>query len=160
MLRVRDAAQVVRGFGEKVVGLNLEVAGTLLGNDRLSDRGRSFEKAGGERIRAAEEETKATARQAEARFHESKQRAYQSDPGPTKSPGRDPSPGRAAAESAKGAVKEVAGKVSGSDRLEAEGREQRERGKDEAQAAKHDAKAAAHREKAEVHRDIADRQKG
>ena len=157
MLRVRDAAQVARGIGEKVVGLNLEVAGTLLGSERLRDRGLSYEKAGDERLRAAEEEAKAAGRQAEARTHETRQRARQSDPGPTKSPGRDPSPARAAAESTKGAVKEVAGKVTGSDRLEDEGREQRERGKDEAAAAKHDAKAAAHREKADIHRDAADR---
>lgn len=158
MLRVRDVAEVARGFGEKVVGVNLEFAGTLFGNDRLRDRGRSFEKAGDERLRAAEEETKAVARQAQAKAHESKQRVHQSDrDGARREPGRDPSAGRAVAESAKGAAKEVAGKATGSERLSDEGREQRERGKDEGQAAKHDAKAGAHREKAEAHREVAER---
>ena len=158
MLRVREVAEVARAFGEKVVGVNLEFAGTLFGNERMRDRGRSFEKAGDERLRAAEEEVKGMARQAEAKAHEAKQRVHQSDrDGARRAPGNDPSAGRAVAEAAKGAVKQVAGKATGSERLEDEGREQRERGKDEAQAAKHDAKATAHREKAEAHREVADR---
>lgn len=160
MLRVQEIGQVAVGFGEKVFGLSLELAGTVMGNERLRDRGRSFEEAGDERLRSAEEEIKAAARQAEAKTHEAKQRAAQAGDGgrgSRKSPGTDPSGPRAAAETAKGAVKEVAGKVTGSDRLEDEGREQRERGKDEGQAAKHDAKATAHREKADAHREAADR---
>jgi uncharacterized protein YjbJ (UPF0337 family) len=159
MLRVRDVGQAVQGFGEKVIGLNFEFVGTIVGNDRLRDRGRSFSEAGDERLRSVEREAKAAARQAEAKGHEAKQRAHQGNGRRTssRSTGGEPSAPRAVAETAKGAVKEVAGKVSGSDRLEDEGREQRERGKDEGAAAKHEAKAGAHREKAEIHRDIAER---
>jgi len=157
MLRVREVAQVGRAFGEKSAGLSLELFGTIVGNSRLKDSGRQLGEAGNERLRAVQEEAKAAGRQAEAKAHETKQRAYQKDNGRSKGPGGDPSPGRAVAETAKGAVKEVAGKISGSDDLKHEGREQKERGKDEGAAAKHEAKGAVHREKADAHRETADR---
>jgi hypothetical protein len=159
MLRVREVTQVGRAFGEKSVGMSLELFGTIVGNDRLKDSGRQLEEAANERLRAVEEEAKAASRQTQARAHETKQRAYQSDDqmSKDKGPGTDPSAGRAAAETAKGAVKEVAGKIGRSDALEKEGKEQRERGKDEGAAAKHEAKGEAHREKADAHREVSDR---
>jgi uncharacterized protein YjbJ (UPF0337 family) len=158
-MRVNVVGQVVRGFGEKVVGLNLELAGTIFGNERLRNAGRNLEDAGGERLQAVEEEVKGAGRQAQAKQHEAREAAQQRGGGDGgRTTGAKPSPARAAAESTKGAVKEVAGKVTGSDALEEEGRQQRERGKDEGAAAKHDAKAAAHREKADAERDLAERQ--
>jgi hypothetical protein len=159
MLRVREVTQVGRAFGEKSFGMGLEFFGTIVGNDRLKDSGRQLEESANERLRAVEEEVKSASRQAKARAHETKQRAYQSDDqmSKNKGPGGDPSPGRAVAETAKGAVKEVAGKVGRSEALEKEGKEQRERGKDEGAAAKHEAKASAHREKADVHKETSDR---
>lgn len=159
MLRVRDVAQVGRAFGEKSFGVGLELFGTVVGNDRLKDSGRQLEEAANERLRSIEEEAKSASRQAQARAHETKQRAYQSGDqmSKDKGPGADPSAGRATAETAKGAVKEVAGKITRSEALEDEGREQRERGKDEGAAAKHETKAAAHREKADAHRATSDR---
>lgn len=161
MLRIRELTQAVRGFGEKLVGLNLEMVGTLVGNDRLKNTGRDLGDAGSERLRATEEEIKAAARQAEAKGHETRQRAFQSGDGRSRDTGvgDDPSAARAAAESVKGTVKEAAGRVAGSRDLAEEGREQRERGRDEGAAAKHETKAGAHREKAEVHREAAERRR-
>lgn len=155
---IKSVTETVRGLGEKVVGLNLEVAGTIFRNDRLREGGRHLGAAGDERLSAGREDTKAAGRQAEAKVHEREQQAHQS--GSTrsaKSPGTDPSARRAAAESAKGAVKQAAGKVIGSDDLEDEGREQRERGSDESAAVKHETKADIHRKKAGTHRQAAER---
>ena len=160
MLRTNDVRDLARGFGEKAAGLALEFAGTVASNERLKDRGRSLGKAGDERLRAVEEEIKALGRQAEARAHESKQRVHQGSTSGAKrnAPGDDPSATRAVAETAKGAMKEFAGKATGSESLKDEGREQKERGKDEGAAAKHEAKAEAHEKKADTQRKIADRQ--
>lgn len=159
-MRVNVVSQVVRGFGEKVVGLNMELVGTIVGSERLRNAGRDLEDAGGERLQAVEEEAKAAGRQAQAKQHETREAAQQRGGGNGgRSTGAKPSAGRAAAEGAKGAVKEMAGKVTGSDALEEEGRQQRERGRDEGAAVKHEAKAEAHREKAELHRETAERQR-
>jgi uncharacterized protein YjbJ (UPF0337 family) len=159
MLGVREVTQVGRAFGEKTVGMSLELFGTVVGNDRLKDSGRQLEESANERLRAIEEEFKSASRQAQAKAHETKQRAYQNRDKRSngKGVGDDPSAKRAAAETVKGGVKQVAGKVTGSDSLEEEGKEQKERGKDEGQAAKHETKAAAHREKADAHKETSDR---
>jgi uncharacterized protein YjbJ (UPF0337 family) len=157
MLRVRDAAQVGAGIGEKVFGLSLEVAGTLIGNERMRDRGRRWGEAGTERLRAVEEEIASASRRAEARAHEAKERTYRSGRSSNRGPGEGASAPRAAAESVEGTVKELAGKAIGSDALRDEGREQKERGKDEAEAADHEAKARVHREKAAALREAAER---
>src|SRR5918996_384598 len=104
-MRVNVVGQTVRGFGEKVVGLNLELAGTILRNERLKDAGRNLEDAGGDRLRAVEEEVKAAGRQAEAKQHEARQAAEQrgGGNGRGRKTASDPSPTRAAAETAKGA---------------------------------------------------------
>src|SRR2546421_127842 len=86
MLHVRDATQVGVGIGEKVVGLSAEIAGTILGNGRLRDRGRQLGEAGTERLQAVEEEVKSAGRQAEARAHETKQRTHQRDRSTRKGP--------------------------------------------------------------------------
>jgi uncharacterized protein YjbJ (UPF0337 family) len=157
MLGVREISQVGVGFGEKLAGLGLEFVGTVVGNERLKDSGRQLEKAANERLESFENAVRSAKKQAEARAHETKQRTHQRNGGSKKkAPSNDPSAGRAVAETAKGAVKQAAGKVTGKDDLEAEGREQKERGKDEGSAAKHEAKADAHREKADAHREASE----
>lgn len=95
MLGVREVTQVTRAFGEKTVGIGLELVGTFAGNERLRDSGRQLEESANERLRAVEEETKSAARQAKARAAETKQRVRQSrskrstDKAPVRTPQRD-----------------------------------------------------------------------
>ena len=56
MLGVREVTQVTRAFGEKTVGIGLELVGTFSGNERLRDSGRQLEESANERLRAVEEE--------------------------------------------------------------------------------------------------------
>lgn len=59
MLKLRDVAEAGSALVEKGFGLALEAAGTVIGNDRLRDAGRTRQEAGSERLMAFEEEAKA-----------------------------------------------------------------------------------------------------
>src|SRR5687768_6846629 len=121
MLTATDLKDAVLGLGEKTFGLVLEAAGTITGNERLCESGRRYEEAGSERLSAVQEEAKATTRMGRARAAEARERSFQDDPGPRRS-GSEPSGARAAGEGAKGALKQVAGAVTGDEDMREEGR--------------------------------------
>lgn len=161
MIKLGDAREVGVGLVDKGVGLAFELAGTITGNDRLKVAGRTRQEAGTERLMAVEEEGKATGKMMDAEIQENRQKALQPDG--KRSEGRsirdqDSAPS-AAAERAKGLVKESFGKITGNDRLEAEGEAQQDKGKAQGAAAKHDAKASGHQKKADVKRAVSERQR-
>lgn len=158
MLSIRTTSEAGRALADKGFGLTIETVGTIWGNERLKRAGRTRQDAATERLRAIEEEAKATKLTAEASAEERLQRRYQD---PKRSAGRavtdGPSVTRAAAEGINETVKQVAGAVSGDDDRQDEGRVQKAKARDEAAAAGHEAKAKAHREKADVLRSASDR---
>lgn len=157
MLKVKNMGEAVVGLADKAFGLALEAGGTIMDNERLKEAGRKRQDAGSDRLTAFEEEVKAAGRMGEREAQERRQRAFQ--PADARSSGvvTEPSAPRAAAETAKGTVKQIAGKISGSDDLEEEGRAQREKGSAEGQAAKHEAKAEARRTKADAEKNASER---
>jgi hypothetical protein len=62
MSRIDEVTLLGRGLGEKTVGVTLEFAGTVLGNQDLRDRGRRLEDAGSKRWRAFEKDVRSMAR--------------------------------------------------------------------------------------------------
>ena len=101
---------------------------------------------------------KSAARQAEARAHETKQRAYQrTESGNNgKAPAHDPSAGRGVAETAKGAVKQAAGKVTGKDELRPKARSRRSAARTRRRPRSTRRRPTAHREKADAHKETSD----
>ena len=67
----------VRGLGDKFVGLGKELAGTVIGNDRLQDAGEAQQARGTESLKALRQEAKAEAKEAKARANEARQRTAQ-----------------------------------------------------------------------------------
>jgi uncharacterized protein YjbJ (UPF0337 family) len=152
MLKVADLKELTAGVADKTVGLALEIAGTVAGNERLKQAGRERQDAGAERLMAVEEEAKATSRAAEAKAQESRQKSHQ--PASARSPGRDfedqDSAAAATAERIKGYAKKGFATVTGNEEMKAEADAQREKAEAQGQAAKHDLKAETHRQKAEA----------
>jgi uncharacterized protein YjbJ (UPF0337 family) len=152
MLKVRDARQLGKGLADKTIGLAFEAVGTLTGNERLKESGRTRQDAGTERLMAVEEDAKATSRATEAKTQEQRQKLHQAPD--KRSSGRSiagqPSIAGGAAEKVKGLVKEGAGKVTGNEELRAEGEAQQDKAEAQAQAEKHEKKADFHEKKAEA----------
>jgi uncharacterized protein YjbJ (UPF0337 family) len=152
MLKVTDIKELGVGVADKTVGLVIELAGTLTGSRRLKEAGRDRQDAGSERLKALEEETKATGRAGEAELHESRQKAYQ--PPSKRSAGRaigdQDSAAAATAEKVKGAAKKGFATMTGNEQMKEEAEAQQDKAEAQGQAAKHDAKAALHRDKAET----------
>ena len=151
MLKVSDIREFGVGFADKTIGLLFEVAGTVVGNERLKGAGRDRQKAGSERLRAVEEEVKATRRRARAEIQESRQRMHQ--PADKRSSGRswsDPdSFASATGEKVKGAAKKGFATVTGNEEMKEEAEAQQDKAAEQAQAAKHEARAQLHGKKAE-----------
>lgn len=151
MLKVKDAKEVGVGLADKAIGLVFEVAGTVAGNDRLKEAGRDRQEAGDEKLRAVEEEVKATRRRTAAEIDESRQKAHQ--PADKRSTGRrlsdQDSPLDAAAEKAKGAVKKGFATVTGNEEMREEAEAQQDKAANQAQAAKHEARSELHERRAE-----------
>jgi uncharacterized protein YjbJ (UPF0337 family) len=152
MLKIRDVGQLGMGLADKGIGLTFETVGTLIGNRRLKEAGRTRQEAGSERLMAVEEETKSTSRASEAVAQEMRQKQHQ--PPESRSSGRSlgdqPSIASGAAEKAKGIAKEGLGKVTGNEDMRAEGEAQQDKAEAQAQAEKHESKAEFHRKKAEA----------
>ena len=152
MLKVKDAKEFGVGLADKAVGLVLEVAGTVAGNERLKDAGRDRQEAGTERLRAVEEEAKATRRRTAAEIAESRQKANQ--PADKRSSGNKISEQdnafEATAEKAKGAVKKGFATVTGNERMKEEAEAQQDKASEQAQAAKHEARSELHEKRAEA----------
>ena len=67
----------VRGFADKLVGLNVEWVGTVINNDRLQEAGEAQQARGTENLKALRQEAKAEAKEAKARANEARQRTAQ-----------------------------------------------------------------------------------
>lgn len=66
-----------RGLVDKLVGVWEEIAGSVLGNDRLRERGRLHQKAGTKRLDALEHGARAAKEEAKAASAERGQRVAQ-----------------------------------------------------------------------------------
>ncbi|HJT37520.1 MAG TPA: hypothetical protein VJ818_03760 [Actinomycetota bacterium] len=151
MLTVKDAKEVGVGLADKTIGLVFEMAGTIAGNERLKEAGRDRQEAGTEKLRAVEEEVKATRRRTNAEIAESRQKANQ--PPEKRSSGRSisdqDSPLEAAAEKVKGAAKKGFATVTGNEQMKDEAEAQQDKAAEQAQAAKHEARSELHERRAE-----------
>ena len=67
----------LRGLSDKFVGLQKEIFGTLLGNEKLQDEGRAQQERASEELKSLSLETKAAAKDAKAEVLEQKQKAAQ-----------------------------------------------------------------------------------
>ena len=67
----------LRGIGDKFVGLNKELVGTLIGNDRLQQEGEAQQERASEELKALRQEAKAQAHEARADALEQKQKSAQ-----------------------------------------------------------------------------------
>ena len=67
----------LRGLGDKFVGLGKEIAGTVIGNDRLQEAGDAQQARGGESLRALRKQAKAQSKEAKAQTFEQQEKAAQ-----------------------------------------------------------------------------------
>jgi len=67
----------VRGLGDKFVGLGKEIAGTVIGNDRLQEAGEAQQARGGESLKALRKQAKAQSKDAKAETFEQQQKSAQ-----------------------------------------------------------------------------------
>ncbi len=67
----------LRGLGDKILGLYKEIAGTVVGNDKLTQEGEAQQERATEQLRALRSEIKAEAKEAKAELFEQKQKAAQ-----------------------------------------------------------------------------------
>lgn len=67
----------LRGLGDKVIGLNKEIAGTVFGNDRLEKEGEAQQERATETLRALRKELEAEAKDAKAEMFEQREKAAQ-----------------------------------------------------------------------------------
>jgi uncharacterized protein YjbJ (UPF0337 family) len=151
MLKVTDAKEVGIGLADKTVGLLFEVAGTIAGNRRLKDAGRDRQEAGTEKLRAVEEEIKATRRRTAAEINESRQRSHQPVNKRSAGPGlsEQDSPLEATAEKVKGAAKKGFATMTGNEEMKKEADAQQDKAAEQAQAAKHEARSELHERRSE-----------
>ena len=161
MLKVKDAKEVGVGLADKAVGLVFEFAGTIAGNERLKESGRDRQEAGTEKLRAVEEEVKATRKRASAKFAETRQKANQ--PADKRSTGTSISNQdnalEATAEKAKSAVKKGFATVTGNEQMKDEAEAQSDKASEQLQAAKHETRAELHEKRAEQARQSSERER-
>jgi len=67
----------LRGLGDKMLGLYKEIAGTLVGNERLEREGEAQQVRATESLRALRSEMKAEAKDAKAELFEKREKAAQ-----------------------------------------------------------------------------------
>jgi uncharacterized protein YjbJ (UPF0337 family) len=67
----------VRGLGDKFVGLGKELAGTVIGNDRLQESGEAQQARGTESLKALKKQAKAQAKESKAETFEQQEKAAQ-----------------------------------------------------------------------------------
>ena len=67
----------LRGLGDKFVGLGKELAGTVIGNDRLQEAGEAQQARGTESLKALRKQAKAQAKEAKADTYEQEEKAAQ-----------------------------------------------------------------------------------
>ena len=67
----------LRGFSDKVVGLGRELAGTVVGSDRLQEAGEAQQARGTESLKALRKQARAQAKETKAETFEHQERAAQ-----------------------------------------------------------------------------------
>ena len=67
----------LRGIGDKFVGLNKELVGALIGNERLQQEGEAQQEKAAEQLKALRLEAKAVAKESKAEALEQRQKAAQ-----------------------------------------------------------------------------------
>lgn len=67
----------LRGIGDKFVGLNKELIGTIIGNDRLQQEGEAQQERAAEELKGLRKEAEAQAKEAKAEALEQRQKAAQ-----------------------------------------------------------------------------------
>ena len=67
----------IRGLGDKFVGLGKELAGTVVGSDRLQEAGEAQQARGTESLKALRKQAKAQSKQAKADTFEQQEKAAQ-----------------------------------------------------------------------------------
>lgn len=67
----------LRGLGDKLVGLNKEVLGTIFGNERLAQQGEAQQERATEELKGLRKEAEAQAKEAKAEALEQRQKAAQ-----------------------------------------------------------------------------------
>jgi uncharacterized protein YjbJ (UPF0337 family) len=67
----------LRGIGDKFVGLNKELVGTLIGNDKLQQEGEAQQERAAEELKGLRKEATAQAKEAKAEALEQRQKAAQ-----------------------------------------------------------------------------------
>lgn len=67
----------LRGVGDKFVGLNKELIGTIIGNDRLQQEGEAQQERAAEELKSLRKEAEAQAKEAKAEALEQRQKAAQ-----------------------------------------------------------------------------------
>ena len=67
----------VRGLGDKFVGLGKELAGTVIGNEKLQEAGEAQQARGTESLKALRKQAKAQSKQAKADTFEQQEKAAQ-----------------------------------------------------------------------------------
>jgi uncharacterized protein YjbJ (UPF0337 family) len=67
----------LRGIGDKFVGLNKELVGTIIGNDKLQQEGEAQQERAAEELKGLRKEAEAQAKEAKAEALEQRQKAAQ-----------------------------------------------------------------------------------
>jgi uncharacterized protein YjbJ (UPF0337 family) len=67
----------LRGIGDKFLGLNKELIGTVVGNERLEREGEAQQDRAAEQLRALRKEVEAEGKEAKARVFEQREKAAQ-----------------------------------------------------------------------------------
>lgn len=67
----------LRGIGDKFIGLNKELIGTVVGNEKLQQEGEAQQERAAEELKALRKEAEAQAKEAKAEALEQRQKAAQ-----------------------------------------------------------------------------------
>jgi uncharacterized protein YjbJ (UPF0337 family) len=67
----------LRGIGDKFVGLNKELVGTLIGNEKLQQEGEAQQERAAEELKGLRKEAEAQSKEAKAEALEQRQKAAQ-----------------------------------------------------------------------------------
>lgn len=67
----------LRGIGDKFIGLNKELIGTVVGNDKLQKEGEAQQERAAEELKGLRKEAEAQAKEAKAEALEQRQKAAQ-----------------------------------------------------------------------------------
>ena len=67
----------LRGIGDKFIGLNKELIGTVTGSERLQREGEAQQERAAEQLKALRKEAEAERHEAKAKVHEQREKAAQ-----------------------------------------------------------------------------------